>query len=113
MSYEVVQEKIKVLAVFKDGTVFPHVFEWNGRRYKVDKVNLSYQEREGSSINYYFAVGSNLSAIESNQESSKFCDRKTLRKSDTDSGGIISSVVAKIKYNDKSMLWSLEEVWTE
>jgi hypothetical protein len=81
MSYQEIEEKIKVLAVFKNGTIFPHVFEWNKRRHKVDKVNLSYQEREGSSINYYFAIESN-------------------------------GLVAKLKYNDKSMMWSIEEVWT-
>jgi hypothetical protein len=82
MSYQEIGEKIKVLAVFKNGTVFPHVFEWRGRRRQIDKVNLSYQEREGSSINYWFAV---------------------------DSDGL----VAKIRYNNVSMIWTMEEIWTE
>jgi hypothetical protein len=82
MGYQEIGEKIKVLAVFKNGTIFPHIFEWNNRRHKVDKVNLSYQEREGQSINYYFAV---------------------------ESGGL----VAKLKYNDKGMDWSIEEVWVK
>lgn len=90
MSYQEIGEKIKVLAIFKNGTVFPHIFEWSGRRYKIDKVNLAYQEREGGSINYYFAIES-LSAS-SRQE---------------------SSLVAKIKYNDKSMIWTLEEIWVK
>lgn len=80
MSYQEIGEKIKVLAIFKNGTIFPHIFEWNNRRHKIDKVNLSYQEREGSSINYYFAIESR-------------------------------GLVAKLKYNNKSMIWSLEEVW--
>lgn len=80
MSYQQINERIKVLAVFKNGTVFPYVFEWNSRRHKIDKVNLNYQEREGSSINYYFAIES-------------------------------KGLVAKIKYNDKSMIWGLEEIW--
>lgn len=82
MSYQEIGEKIKVLAVFKNGTVFPHIFEWSGRRYKVDKVNLAYQEREGGSINYFFAIES-------------------------------KGLVAKIKYNDKSMIWALEEIWVK
>jgi hypothetical protein len=80
MSYEEIREKIKVLAIFNNGTLFPHIFEWNDKRYKIDKVNLSYQEREGASINYFFAI---------------------------ESGGLI----AKLKYNDKSLLWNLEEIW--
>lgn len=80
MSYQEIKEKIKVLAIFKNGTIFPHIFEWNNRRHKVDKVNLSYQEREGASINYYFAIES-------------------------------KGLIAKLKYNDKGMDWSIEEVW--
>lgn len=58
MAYETIGEQIKVLAVFKNGTIFPHVFEWRGKRYQINKVNLAYQEREGSAINYWFAVES-------------------------------------------------------
>lgn len=82
MAYQEIREQIKVLAVFKNGTVFPYVFEWNGQRRKIDKVNLSYQEREGASINYWFAVES-------------------------------AGLVAKIRYNNMSMTWSMEEIWTE
>lgn len=82
MSYQEIGEKIKVLAIFKNGTIFPHVFEWNNRRHKIDKVNLSYQERDGESINYYFAIEA-------------------------------KGLVAKLKYNDKDMDWSIEEVWNQ
>lgn len=80
MAYETVGEKIKVLAVFKNGTIFPYAFEWQNKRRKIDKVNLAYQEREGNSINYWFAV---------------------------ESGGLI----AKLKYNNVSLVWVLEEIW--
>jgi hypothetical protein len=82
VSYQEIGEKIKVMAVFKNGTIFPYIFEWNNRRHKIEKVNLSYQEREGTSINYYFA---------------------------TESKGL----VAKIKFNDKTMVWSIEEIWNQ
>lgn len=82
MAYEIVSENIKVAAVFKNGTVFPYVFEWGKRRRKIDKVNLSYQEREGNSINYWFAIESD-------------------------------GLVAKLKYNNISLIWRLEEVWIE
>lgn len=82
MSYQEIGEKVKVVAVFKNGTVFPYAFDFKGRKRKIDKVNLSYQEREGSSINYYFAI---------------------------ESGGL----VGKLKYNNQSLIWILEEIWTE
>lgn len=80
--YQQIDERIEVLAVFKNGTIFPYMFSWNGKRRKIDKVNLSYQERDGASIDYYFAIES-------------------------------KGLVAKLKYNDKSLLWTLEEVWVE
>lgn len=80
MSYQEITEKIKVMAIFKNGTIFPYIFEWSSRRHKIDKVNLSYQERDGLSINYYFSIES-------------------------------SGLIAKIKFNDKSMIWTIEEIW--
>jgi hypothetical protein len=56
MSYAEIGEKIKMLAIFNGGTIFPYAFDWGKRRYKIDKVNLAYQERDGSSINYFFAI---------------------------------------------------------
>lgn len=80
--YQEIGEKLNVLAIFKNGTVFPHSFSWWGKKYKIDKVNLSYQEREGKSINYYFAI---------------------------EAGGL----VAKLKYNNTLLLWTIEEIWVE
>jgi hypothetical protein len=59
MTYSVVNEKINVLAVFKNGTIFPYIFSWQNKKRKIEKVNLRYQERNGSFINYYFAIESN------------------------------------------------------
>lgn len=81
MSYEEIKEKIDVLAVCKNGTIFPYIFSWRDKRRKIDKVNLSYQERDGTSINYYFAIESD-------------------------------GLVAKLKYNDQSLLWEIEEIFT-
>jgi transcription elongation factor len=80
MSYQEVKQNIKVLAIFKNGTIFPYVIELHKKPRKIEKVNLSYQEREGSSINYYFAVES-------------------------------QGLVAKISFNNQSMIWRLEEIW--
>jgi hypothetical protein len=82
MGYNEVKEKIKVMAVFKDGTIFPYIIDWKRRRFRVDRVNLAYQEREGASINYFFAIES-------------------------------KGLVAKLKYNNTSMIWEILEVWNE
>jgi len=80
--YEQIDEQIEVLAICKNGTIFPYMFSWNKKRRKIDKVNLSYQERDGASINYYFAIES-------------------------------EGLVAKLRYNDKSLIWTLEETWVQ
>jgi len=81
--YEEVGEKIKVLAEFTDGKIIPRVFKWKSKEYRVGKVNLFYQERQGKSVDYYFSV-------------------------ETDTGGVF-----KLKYNDEKLIWTLEELWVE
>lgn len=81
--YQEVEEKIKVLAAFANGQIIPKIFEWSGRKYKIGRVALAYQERSGRSINYYFSV-------------------------ECESGGVF-----KLKYNDENLTWMLEEHWVE
>lgn len=81
--YENINEKVKVLAAFSGGSITPKVIKWGNRTIKVEKVNLDYQERDGSSINYYFAV-------------------------DTDNGNTL-----KLKYNNTSLIWTICESWIE
>jgi hypothetical protein len=83
VAYETIGDKIKVMATFDKGTCLPVIFKWKSRNYKVGKVNLAYQERDGRSINYYYSI-------------------------ETDTGGIF-----KLKYNDEKLLWFLEELWVE
>jgi len=80
--YEKVDEKVKVLASFESGAITPRVFKWQNRDYKVRSVSLRYQEKSGVSINYFFAV-------------------------ETDDGGVF-----KLLFNDKSLVWKVDEVWT-
>ena len=54
--YEKINEKIEVLGNFKGGSVMPRVFKLKGKVLKVKKVHLSYQEREGKFINYYYSA---------------------------------------------------------
>lgn len=81
--YQEVGEKVKVLASFEAGKITPKAFFWKARRFLVEKVNLDFQEREGKSINYFFAA-------------------------ETDRGNTV-----KLKYSSEKMIWTLEEIWVE
>jgi len=81
--YEKIGENIKALASFDGGAVIPQVLKWSGKTFRVKKVNLSYQEREGKSINYFYSVECSPHGI------------------------------FKLKYNDMKLIWSLEELWVE
>lgn len=81
--YETIGDKIKVLAVFESGVITPRLFRFNNRDYKVKEISLRYQEKSGVSVNHFFAV-------------------------ETEDGGVF-----KIRFNDKSLVWFLEEVWND
>lgn len=74
---------MKVRADFEAGNIMPRLVKWNNRDLKIEKINLVSQEREGKSINYYFAV-------------------------ETDKGNCL-----KLKYNNEKLIWSIEEIWIE
>jgi hypothetical protein len=52
------QEPIGVLATFHDRKVEPIAFHWGLKKYRVDKVNLSYRRRDQGRLYYHFAVTS-------------------------------------------------------
>lgn len=54
--YETVNEPIRVLASFGPAGAKPLAFEWNGRRYAIDKINLVHTARDGRDLVYYFSV---------------------------------------------------------
>ncbi|MFA5196859.1 MAG: hypothetical protein WC437_00280 [Patescibacteria group bacterium] len=81
--YEEIGEKIKVRADFDGGLITPRAIKWQGRTILIEKVNLVSQEREGKSMNYYFAV-------------------------ETDKGNVL-----KLKYNNEKLIWVIEELWIE
>lgn len=58
--YQIVGKKIEVLGDFKGGSVMPRIFKLDGKVFKIKKVHLSYQEREGKFINYYFSAETDL-----------------------------------------------------
>lgn len=51
-----INEIIDVVAIFKDGKLTPAKFSWQGREYRVERVNLRYSRFEGRSKVCYFAV---------------------------------------------------------
>ncbi|MEX1123935.1 MAG: hypothetical protein WEC81_02070 [Patescibacteria group bacterium] len=57
-SFEQVQEPIRVVASFDGPKVRLHSFEWRGRIYQVETVNLFHIEKDAKKSLYHFAVSS-------------------------------------------------------
>lgn len=74
-------EKINVMAVFKNGFIMPRVFEWNGRKLKVNRVVLNYSKKLGEGLVRFFSVEV-----------------------------LGSTSVYQISFNTEDMLWKLEGV---
>jgi len=49
-------EKIEVLAWFKNAKIHPRMFIWEGKIYKIKKVTYNWQERLGQELISYFSV---------------------------------------------------------
>ena len=49
-------EKIEVLAFFKEGKAYPRMFIWNNKTYKVKTITYNWQERLGQGLISYFSV---------------------------------------------------------
>ena len=61
-------ERIQVSAFFKGAKIYPRLFVWNNKKYKVKVINYNWQERHGSETINYFSVntGSDLYQISFN-----------------------------------------------
>jgi hypothetical protein len=53
-------EKIEVLAFFKAGRIFPRIFFWKHKKYKIKNVTYNWQERRGQETLNYFSVSTGL-----------------------------------------------------
>ncbi len=65
-------DPIEVIALFRRGNVEPIKFRWRERVYRVFKVNGTWKEKDGSSVNLYFSVhcdGPEVYEISFNNES--------------------------------------------
>ncbi|MDP2940756.1 MAG: hypothetical protein Q8N85_00655 [Candidatus Omnitrophota bacterium] len=65
---EELNEKIEVFAWFRNAKIYPRMFVWNHRRYRVQSVTYNWQERSGSAVISRFSVntGSDLYQISFN-----------------------------------------------
>ncbi|KKQ66806.1 MAG: hypothetical protein US86_C0003G0049 [Candidatus Daviesbacteria bacterium GW2011_GWA2_38_24] len=53
-----VNEPVNVWVYFKNKEICPHVFFWNSRQIRIDKINLIHQSRHGQTTYYHFSVSS-------------------------------------------------------
>ena len=49
-------ERIEVLAWFRNGKIIPRIFIWKNKKYKITKVTYNWQERSGRETISYFSV---------------------------------------------------------
>ncbi|MGE5297757.1 MAG: hypothetical protein ACM3KM_01190 [Acidobacteriaceae bacterium] len=59
MAFEQINEPIEVISLFKEGSLVPVKFLWQGKQYVVSKVNLAYHHFEGRIKIYFFTVSDN------------------------------------------------------
>jgi hypothetical protein len=61
-------ERIDCLAYFKNAKIYPRLFIWKNKTYKIRKITYNWQERRGQEIISYFSVstGANLYQISFN-----------------------------------------------
>ncbi len=56
MHFEELFEPIEVISYFRDGTIQPLKFRWNGRVYKISQVHGQWKARNGEQYQYHFSV---------------------------------------------------------
>lgn len=56
MVYEDIFETIEVISLFKDGKIKPLRFKWNGRVYKINRVNGHWVSPQGYNKQYHFSL---------------------------------------------------------
>ena len=54
--YENIGEFIEVVAIFRNGRAFPHLFKWKKRKYLVEHINLEHQEKRGDATIFCYSV---------------------------------------------------------
>ncbi len=67
-----VNERIEVLALFRQAKIYPRLFIWRDKIYRIRRLNYNWQERRGRELINFFSVdtGSDLYQISFNNETS-------------------------------------------
>ncbi len=55
-----INEKIQVLADFKDAKIYPRLFTWKNKDYKISEITYNWQEHCGREIINYFSVSTGV-----------------------------------------------------
>ncbi|MCX5701873.1 MAG: hypothetical protein NTW64_02690 [Candidatus Omnitrophica bacterium] len=65
---ESLNERIDVLAFFNASKIYPRIFIWNNKKYKIKTITYTWQERKGQKLINFFSVntGSDLYQISFN-----------------------------------------------
>ena len=56
MRYEDIGDFIEVIAIFRNGNMQPLKFRWNGRVYKIERVNGKWVSDEGKTRFHHYSV---------------------------------------------------------
>jgi len=56
MVYEDIFEQIEVISLFNEGKIRPLRFKWNGRIYKVNKINGHWVNPQGYTKQHHFSI---------------------------------------------------------
>lgn len=58
--YERINEPIEVLVRFNGNKIIPEIFKWRKKIYKIEKVNMVHDEKDGNNKIYYFSVSDRI-----------------------------------------------------
>lgn len=56
MTFEDIYESIEVISYFKDGSLKPLRFKWNGRVYRISRLNGYWVSHQGYNRQHHFSV---------------------------------------------------------
>ncbi len=66
-------EKIEVLAWFKNTKILPKIFIWKNKDYAIDSINYYWQERLGNETINHFSVQSGPNAYQLSFNNTSYC----------------------------------------
>ncbi len=57
---EELNERINVLAWFQNGKIYPRLFLWNNKKYRIRNITYNWQERRGQELISLFSVSTDF-----------------------------------------------------